>query len=68
MWFYQIVNNGQEENTFFSLQRKECGEKWMVFLGGGVCFFLLSGGDERHRGGPFVLDTIICVALSIFVK
>lgn len=39
VWFYQIVNNGQEENTFFSLQRKECGEKWMVFLGGGGLFF-----------------------------
>lgn len=55
------------------IHSSHCKERSVVksgwfFWEGGVCFFLLSGGDERHRGGPFVLDTIICVALSIFVK
>ena len=35
------------------------------FLGGVLFFFLLSGGDERHRGGPFVLDPIMCCLVRI---
>lgn len=43
--FYQTVNNAEEEHTFFSLRRKECGEKWVVFILVSVCF--LSAGNGR---------------------
>lgn len=66
--FYQIVTNAEEEHAFFSLQRKECGEKWVFWGFFWFCFCFLSGGDGRHQGGPFVLDSIICVALSVFVS
>lgn len=68
--FYHTVNNAQEESTFFSLQGRGCGEKQVLK------FFVSFREGMKVDISSFnlwfllqeCLDSIFCVALSIFIK